>query len=569
MAALVVAGACVSAGDAGAVAPFGTGAGRSPFAEAVREAAGRGLDAPARRAVPRTGDTHLLVILAEFSDTPHRIEPARFDRLLFAADTVSMRTYYDEVSRGAFQLTGDLHGWVTLPRTKQYYSQGVGGVGSYPTNGQRMAEDALTEAIDGGLDLSAYDADTDGFVDALLVIHSGQGYEWASNAQVTPEHDTDAINSHKWALRRTDYGAGLPEVEDYFTCPELQLARKIHYPAWDDSIATIGVYCHEFGHMLGLPDFYDTFTFENRIGHWDLMDYGSWCGLLLPGDLPSHYSAWSRMFLGWTTEETLPPPTGDTLGETLTLAPVTAEGVPLRLLSNPGGVDWSMGSPGDGEFFLAEVRRREGFDAALPADGLILFHADESREGNRTDENPDGGGLLLLLPQDEVVSVMPGNAAADPWPSTGGQNAFDSTSTPSSRLFDGTDSGVELREITQPDAEGRVFFFAAAPLDKTMIPPIPFARPNPFRPGSEETVQLVVSLVPDATGEDASVTIHDLSGRRLRTLRVSAGDFAGDRRVARWDGRDDDGRPLPSGVYFFGVAGGAGDGGAGKILLLR
>jgi hypothetical protein len=93
---------------------------------------------------------------------------------------------------------------------------------------------------------------------------------------------------------------------------------------------------------------------------------------------------------------------------------------------------------------------------------------------------------------------------------------------------------------------------------------LPFARPNPFRPSQHGLTSLVLALgasVP--AGSD--VAVYDARGRAVRTLTASVpGGFS---RLAVWDGRDDAGRPLPAGVYFFRL-GGVGDV-TGRVVLLR
>ena len=58
----------------------------------------------------------------------------------------------------------------------------------------------------------------------------------------------------------------------------------------------IGVFCHEFGHVLGLPDLYDTDYSSRGVGYWSMMAGGSWNG---GGLYPSHFDAWSKYQLGW------------------------------------------------------------------------------------------------------------------------------------------------------------------------------------------------------------------------------------------------------------------------------
>lgn len=506
----------------------------------------------------------MLAILAEFPDRLHRIDASRFAPHLFGATGETMRTYYADVSGGRLDVDGDVHGWFVLPSTHAFYSGGANGVGTYPNNAQRMAEDAVAAAVAGGVDLADYDADGDGEVDALLVIHAGEGYEWAGSTApaLTPVPDPTAINSHKWSVVDGDFGAGLPRVADYFTCPEMQRARPAFFPAWTDSMATIGVFCHELGHVLGLPDFYDVETAISRVGSWEVMDAGLWSFVAgdaahsLPGSLPSGFSAWPRMFLNWASPAVLGPATGDVVEATLTLGGPGAAGEPLQLRANPFGVDWSPDGGGTGEFFVAEVRTRTGWDAGLPGEGLLLYHVDESRRGNRRSESADGAGLLLLVPQDGEVSL--GQDAADPWPGT--RTAFGAATVPSSHLHDGSSSGVELPAI-EPLTAGSVSVVAVVSNLTTDLP-LPFARPHPFRPARDGEVGIVLSL--DATPPATRVDLFDVRGRRVRTLDAGS-EFGASGRIARWDGRNEQGTSLPSGVYLYRSDRGA----VGKVVLLR
>ncbi len=517
-----------------------------------------------RAAAPSEGGVHVLVLLAEFADLPHRIAPSRFAAHLFGAGE-TMRTYYRDVSGGRLDVTGDVHGWFTLPRSELYYSSGNGGVGTYPNNGQRMAEDAVAAAVAAGVPLGDYDADGDGTVDALLVVHSGEGYEWAGSTSpaLTPFPDPYAINSHKWSVVDGDLGPGLPRVRDYFTGPEMQRARPALFPAWTDSIAGIGVFCHEFGHMLGLPDFYDTQTAVSRIGAWEIMDAGTWNHVAsdaahsLPGSLPAAFSAWPRAFLGWMTPEVLGPGSGEVAQGSYVLQPASGGAAALQLRANPFGVDWETGSPGVGEYFLAEVRAREGWDAGLPGPGLLLYHVDEARAGNRASDYADGRGLLLLVPQDGDVD--PARDETDPWP--GLAVAFGASSAPSSALHDGSPSGVEIAAMAALPS-GAVSFTATVSNLIAEVP-LPFARPHPFRPARHGTAGLVLS-VDTSPAAFARVRVFDLRGRAVRVLEAP-GEFTAAGRVAVWDGRDDGGNALPSGVYFFRADGGA----AGRVILLR
>jgi hypothetical protein len=344
----------------------------------------------------------------------------------------------------------------------------------------------------------------------------------------------------------------------------MQLVRP-SYVFGADSIATIGVYCHEFGHMLGLPDFYDTGTFENRVGVWAIMDYGSWNRRPVtggvPGDLPAHPSAWSKMFLGWTSPTVITPTIGEMNTQAIMLSSASNGAAPLQLLQNPGGVDWTLAQSGGGEYFLAEVRTRDGYDAGLPAEGLVLYHVDESREDNDAADNLDGGGLMLLLPQDGTVDVRPDSSVTDLWPGT--QSTFDAASSPSSLLFDGSASGVSLSGISPLSAES---VSLTAQLTSTEIRPYPFVKPNPWTTSLQAEVEVYLAGPGSQIAAGGRVLIHDVAGRLVRVLGQ---ENITDGRVVRWDGRTSRGRLAVPGLYFFRLEGGAGQAAPGRVLLLR
>ena len=124
--------------------------------------------------------------------------------------------------------------------------------------------------------LAPFDANGDGFVDGLFLVHAGGGAEAEPNATKRK----DMIWSHKWTLPTAFVNNGV-QAFAYFTAPE---------------DGQLGVFAHEFGHFLGLPDLYDTSYRSFGIGDWCLMAGGSWNG---NGKQPARMSAWCLATLGW------------------------------------------------------------------------------------------------------------------------------------------------------------------------------------------------------------------------------------------------------------------------------
>ena len=410
-----------------------------------RQAHQAGLNAPgwgpsrADRLQPRafggkaiTGTWHALVLLVDFSDNtptlyPGAAGPTHFNSLLFdsPAYTNSVQDYYKEVSCGAFTLTGAAVGgsanWYRAPQTYAYYVNGAEGTGTYPQNSQKMVEDVCALA-DPDVDFSQYANDGSAYINALFVVHAGMGQEESG--------DPADMWSHKW--------------------------QTVNHPLLDGKVLNtysiepengeIGVFCHEFGHVLGLPDLYDTDYSSAGAGDYTLMANGSWGG---GGALPTHLDAWSRYQLGWASV-TAP------ISSQTNLAITQIEGSPLGTV--PGTLLKLWGGPASKEYFLVENRQQVGFDASLPANGLLIWHIDEAMTDNDTEWYPSLNAVLghymVALEQADGLWQLENMShhgystgdAGDSWKSS--INGFSDTSTPNSNTYTGASSTVSVRNIS-------------------------------------------------------------------------------------------------------------------------
>jgi len=386
--------------DSGALGRHPGAAPRSPQRPA-------GVDAPAR--VRQTAGAHYkaVVILLQFPDWPADTlnhTPAKFADLLFSRGTHptgSLRDYYAEVSRDAFDVDGIVTRWYTATREYAEYANSQGGFGVAPQNAQQMALDAIRLA-DPDVDFSQFDndgpdgtpnsGDDDGEIDGLFIVHAGPGGEETGS-------DTD-IWSHKWNMPGGHATVDGISAFAYTTQPERWQSTTPYNTAGD--LMSVGVFCHEFGHVLGLPDLYDTSGLPGAsegLGEWDLMASGLYNHMpgAPTGSKPAHLSAWSKMTLGWLEPTWV---LEDTLS--VTIPPVESTGQAYRLWTN--GVD-------AGEYFLIENRQPVGFDSALvrstverpvpqTAHGLIIYHVDPGIIGNNIAAHKmvdieEGGGIEL------------------------------------------------------------------------------------------------------------------------------------------------------------------------------
>jgi immune inhibitor A len=241
-------------------------------------------------AVAPTGTANIPVILVNFSDRSTTYAANDFSSLLFGIGNHSMKDYYEEVSYKKFSVSAGpagVRGWYKASKTHDYYGAAAGSnKDSHPAELVREA----VAAADANIDFSKYDSDGDCYVDVVAIVHQGTGEEASKTA-------TD-IWSHRWDL----YSAGVGEytTNDNAACGAIKVKDYIIQPEiYQGGLTTMGVFAHEYGHSLGLPDLYDTDNSSNGIGNWCLMAGGSWNQVSRGGDRPAHLSAWCKYKLGW------------------------------------------------------------------------------------------------------------------------------------------------------------------------------------------------------------------------------------------------------------------------------
>lgn len=409
------------------------------FVEAQRaiedDACARGLNVPPFRphsssgTLPVSGTTvrnlRAAVILVDFSDNPAdtiNYPPSYYEKLIFSVGehpTGSLRDYFLENSNGKLDVTGIVTSWLRMPLPYSYYVAGKRGLGPYPYNAQKLAADAVV-AADWEVNFSNLDndgpdgvpdsGDDDGYVDALFIVHAGPGYETTL--------DTMNIHSHQWVLINEQIVDGV-RVWPYSM--EAQDSRT-------------GVFCHEFGHVLGLPDLYDRDYGSLGLGGWSLMAYGGWNGL---GMRPGHLDAWSKVRAGFMNPVI---PVNNVAG--VSFPPIEREPVVYKL--------WNGGT-GDREYFLIERREKIGFDEGLPGHGLLIYHVDED-VGN----NDNAWHYKVALEQADGLWHLENRVNlgddADPYPGSLSKTIFGYETVPGSLGYNGVDSRVRVFDIAQVES---------------------------------------------------------------------------------------------------------------------
>nr|WP_174615118.1 immune inhibitor A domain-containing protein [Virgibacillus ihumii] len=215
---------------------------------------------------------------------------------------ISMKQYYEKQSGGSYTVDGHVAGWYTADHPAAYYGENVPAPDGSDARPRQLVYEALVKAAqDPDIDLSEYDVwdrndydgdgvknEPDGIIDHLMVIHAGVGEEAGGGAL-----GGDAIWSHRWNLGALTAIPGAESDSDRFGG---KLGAYDYTIEPEDGAA--GVFTHEYGHDLGLPDEYDTIYSGagEPVGYWSLMSSGSWAGKV-PGTEPPGMSPYAKEML--------------------------------------------------------------------------------------------------------------------------------------------------------------------------------------------------------------------------------------------------------------------------------
>jgi M6 family metalloprotease-like protein len=302
----------------------------------------------------------------------------------------SLNDYYQEQSYGALRVEGKVFDWVEVAKKRAEYG---------PATAQNEKSVFFTEALD---KLLARDgADTIKDFDGVFFLYAG-----------------DRVNTTRGGLYWPHRGNVTYK------------GRRISYFIVQEGgtkMGSISVTAHEFGHMLGLPDLYARPENPGSEG------LGVWCAMSneLGNGRPQHFGAWCKEQLGWIKPAVIDP----TVKQRLVLAPM--EDSPkecFKVLLRPDG----------SEYFLLENRRKKGFDADLPAEGLLIWRVVRSRP--------------ILEESHGVEGAAGPNVFRDsiPYPSKA-NDSFTPFTTPSSRSQLGGGLPVHITNIRRlPD--GKISF---------------------------------------------------------------------------------------------------------------
>lgn len=359
--------------------------------------------------VPTTGSPKALVVLVDFLDT--KFSDYVGDANSFYHDLLNKPNYsneygatgsafdfYNACSSGLYTPEFDVYGPVTVSQQESFYAG---------TSGQANVALLVYEVarkLDKDVDFSQYDTDGDGEVDNMYIFYAGKGQADTGTSGLIWPHNA-------WVSL-----SGYNIVKDGVTIDRYACSSELN--GKKGTPLGVGTFVHEFGHVLGIPDLYDTesqFTSGYTVGKWDTMCNGSYNN---EQNTPPLYSSYERYALGWLEPEQL----NVSEAKEETLCPLADENKAL-LVSVPGQ---------ESEYFLLENRQQKGWDAYLPGHGLLVWHIDENKDAwsknviNNALSNPAGHKCVDIVEADGIPTRD--TEAGDAYPGTGGvsQGAFSS-----------------------------------------------------------------------------------------------------------------------------------------------
>lgn len=400
---------------------------------------------------PTTGSPKGLVILVEYSDVRFTLDDAAdyFNDMINGENftqydgTGSVLQYFTDQSQGKFTPKFDVYGPVVLPNTRAYYGHND----SYgnDVNAYMMVVDAI-DILDSKVDFSQYDNDGDEVIDNVYVIYAGHGESsYGSEETVWP---------HSWDVRSD----GITRIVDGVSVGRYACSNEWEYNKPDG----IGTFVHEFSHVMGLPDLYNTSDPSARYtpADYSVLDYGPYNN---SGRTPPNYGAYERNALGWME----PVEVEDVMS--LTLNPITSGEYVLIPTSKAN------------EFFLLENRQQVGWDKYIPYHGMLIWHIDYNASifsKNIVNKNPSHQYVDIIEANNSAYFP---DAKGWPFPGVNFVTDFTSTTVPTMKEWSGR---LINKAITEIEENGKRISFNVSGGETLLETPIGYTDNTSEHPGS-------------------------------------------------------------------------------------
>ncbi len=357
----------------------------------------------------------ILILCVDFPDKPHQTSLEVIYNRFFSDIGNSLKNYYKEISYLRYIPEGELYGWYRAPNPSTYYTNKENGFGKYPNSAEKLVEDVIELAKNdpnAQIDWQSFDTNDNGYIDNIVIVHAG--------AEAAYTGDLNDFWAHVYIIPTPKTVQG-KNVWVY--------AMTSEYLSKPSDPQVVGGDCHEFGHLLGLPDLYDLSDNSNGVGIYSLMGAGSWGG---KGATPTHLDAWSKYTLGFA-DATINP---------------TGKVSLTDIETNSDIIKYT--TPDPKEYFLIENRQRLLFDTSLPSSGLLIWHINENQKYNDNKEC-----FMVGLIQADGLKDLENKAnygdLGDPYPGIANNRSFGIDTDPSSTLCNNAKQKLLIRDISDSD----------------------------------------------------------------------------------------------------------------------
>lgn len=411
------------------------------------------------REVTTEGELKVLILMVNFADKKFTVAPdpqrlvsdmlnkEGFDEF---SSSGSVSDYYHSISHGQFKPKFDVYGPVDLDKTSREYVTtdktyiGPDGKETAMYAPGLMVEEACKK-LDGQINFADYDTNKDGYVDFVYIFHAGRGATTGGNQA------TD-IWPHAFTLNAA---IGAPVELDGVLVNRYATSCEIGRQAMQ--LAGIGMFCHEFSHVLGLPDLYDTANngTASKVfspGTFSNMDAGNYNNDL---HTPPMFSAYEQYALEWMLPVTI------TGSGNFTLLPSIARPFAYKVntRNNPK------------EYFLFEARAPYSWDEYLEGHGMLVWHIDFDADlwNDNKPNNSANHQCIDLIEADDTRTTS--SRDGDPFPGVAGIHEYLNNSAPSFLDWSNTSTGYELYNIeSYPDGTVSFRVDAAKEMEDISLP---------------------------------------------------------------------------------------------------
>jgi M6 family metalloprotease-like protein len=458
---------------------------------------------------PQVATARALVVGVTFAGTQPTLPLAHFAPVFFGPGPDSVASYLRWASYGRFRLTGAVVGasaagqagdWLVVPHSLAYYARGQSGMGpndSAASSGGDLLEQEVLKLLDAAhFNWTPY-LDAHGDVPYLILLVD------------SPDASLTGRSDELWSYEES--GSDNPIV-----LPSGRPSMVLNYDL-DAAFAQdwntpngVGTFDHEFAHLLGALDMYDTNNSIAGLANWSLMGSGNYNGPNDDGSEPSDLDAFTRLQFGWST-------------------PVPVTGPPRVYVLRPAETSPQVleyAIPDSRQYYLMENRQPIGPDAWLPGRGLLIYRVDgaimnpstsawnndclECVTGSGRNPHP---GIEIMQADGSASLAQPGSAgdagsASDPFPGTTGATQFSDATRPSAVGWGGVPSYLSVSGVTQ-EANGDILL-AAGSVAASVSPDVV--------PTTGGTVTVTDALGPFAPGD--AVALQGLTATAVTGVQV-------------------------------------------------